>query len=51
MENFLQALEYWKEDKNFFIESWWQQMKESISEPTLIKFLEQLDKKFVQEGK
>lgn len=46
LENFLQSLEYWKKDPSFLIESWWQQMKELISEPFLVQFLEALDKKF-----
>lgn len=46
MENFLQALEYWKDDKKFPIESWWHQMKETISEPILLEFLHELDRRF-----
>jgi putative hydrolase of HD superfamily len=50
-ENFLQALEYWKQDKRFPIISWWQQMKETLSNPTLIELLAQIDKKFARELK
>lgn len=46
LENFLQSLEYWKEDKKFPIESWWQQMKELLSEPVLKDFLATLDESF-----
>lgn len=48
IENFLQALEYWQDDKTFPIESWWHQMKELITNPLLIELLEALDKKFHQ---
>jgi len=48
LENFLQALEYWKQDKKFPIESWWQQMKELISNPALVELLKSLDKEFYQ---
>jgi putative hydrolases of HD superfamily len=46
LENFIQALEYWKEDKSFPIDSWWQQTKEQISNPFLVAFLQQLDNAF-----
>jgi len=48
LENFLQALEYWKKDKKFPIEPWWQQMKELISDPFLEKLLVEIDKEFHQ---
>lgn len=48
MENFLQSLEYWKADKNFPIESWWHQMKETTSDPLLVQFIQQLDKYFLK---
>lgn len=51
LENLLQALEYWKRDKKFPIKSWWHQMKELIYDPTLLEFLEELDKKFHQDKK
>ncbi len=46
LENLLQALEYWKEDKTFPIESWWHQMKELIHDPILLELLNELDRKF-----
>ena len=46
MENFLQALEYWRNDKSFPIESYWHQMKEAMSDPLLIELLQALDNKF-----
>ncbi|MDO8470375.1 MAG: HD domain-containing protein [bacterium] len=48
LENFLQSLEYWREDKKFPIESWWQQMKELIHDPFLIEFLHAVDRRFHQ---
>jgi putative hydrolases of HD superfamily len=48
LENFLQSLEYWKQDKSFPIEAWWHQIKELISDPFLVEFLKALDKKFYQ---
>ena len=45
-ENLLQALEYWKEDKNFPIRPWWIQIKELIDVDILFDFIEELDKKF-----
>jgi putative hydrolases of HD superfamily len=46
LENFIQSLEYWKQDKNFPMDSWWHQMKELISEPLLVDFLKKLDETF-----
>ncbi|MDP2637236.1 MAG: HD domain-containing protein [bacterium] len=43
LENFLQAVEYWKDDKTFPIESWWQQMKELMADPILVQLLAQID--------
>lgn len=43
LENFLQSIEYWIEDKTFPIESWWQQMKELVNEPILIDLLSSID--------
>jgi putative hydrolase of HD superfamily len=46
LENLIQALEYWQEDKKFPIEAWWHQMKELTHDPILLELLEELDKKF-----
>jgi len=46
IENLLQALEYWKDNKKFPIESWWNESKQFIYEPILSKFLKILEKKF-----
>jgi len=45
-ENLLQALEYWKKDKNFPIVPWWIEAREIFNDPLLIDFIEFLDKKF-----
>jgi len=46
LENHLQSLEYWKEDKSFPIESWWHEVKELMSDPILVEFAKELDIKF-----
>lgn len=46
IENLLQALEYWKKEKDFSIDPWWIQMKELVDDPQLIKFMNTLDKYF-----
>jgi len=46
VENLLQALEYWKKDKNFPIVPWWIEAREIFNDPVLIDFIESLDKKF-----
>lgn len=46
VENLLQALEYWEKDKKFAIESWWIQIEELVDDPTLLEFLQELEKKF-----
>lgn len=51
VENLLQALEYWKEDKKIPIIPWWTQMKERIDDPLLLELMERLDKKFHSEKK
>ncbi len=46
VENLIQALEYWQEDKDFPIVPWWIQIKEEIDDPILLDFVYELDKKF-----
>lgn len=46
VENLLQALEYWKKDKNFPIVPWWIEAREIFNDPVLLEFTESLDKKF-----
>ncbi|MBU1045635.1 HD domain-containing protein [Patescibacteria group bacterium] len=44
--NLFQAIEYWKKDNNFPIESWWVFIKERVDDPLLLKFTDELDKEF-----
>lgn len=46
VENLVQALEYWQEDKDFPIIPWWIEIKEKIDDPVLLEFVDELDKKF-----
>ena len=46
VENLLQALEYWKKNKQFAIKPWWVQIEELVDDPTLLEFLKSLEKKF-----
>ncbi len=49
IENLLQALEYWKRDKQFSMEPWWIQIEELVDEPILLEFMEVLGKKYHRE--
>lgn len=51
LENLLQALEYWKEKKNFAIRPWWVQIEELIDDPILLEFMKEMEKKFHGEEK
>jgi putative hydrolase of HD superfamily len=46
VENLLQALEYWKEKKDFEITPWWVQIEELVDDPLLLKFIKALEEKF-----
>jgi len=46
MENFLQAYEYWKKYKNPPLGPWWLWAREFFDDPTLLKFMKVLEKKF-----
>lgn len=46
VENLLQALEYWKKEKNFAINPWWVQVEELIDDPILLNFMKILEEKF-----
>ncbi|MBD3208067.1 MAG: HD domain-containing protein [Candidatus Nealsonbacteria bacterium] len=46
IETLLQALIYWKEDKSFPIESWWEWAFESSDAKVSMKFMEELKKEF-----
>ena len=48
MENFLQALEYWKKYKNPPFGPWWLWAREFFDDPLLLKFIKAMDKKFHQ---
>ena len=48
VENLLQALEYWKKNKQFAIKPWWVQIEELVDDPILLEFLEALEEKFHQ---
>lgn len=46
IESFLQAAEYWKDYKNLPLKPYWIQAEELHDDPTLLKFIEQIDKEF-----
>lgn len=45
LENFFQAIKYYREDKNFPIETWWSEIGEKIEEESLLRFIKLLHKK------
>lgn len=46
LENFLQAAEYQRDNKNLSLEPYWIQARELHDDPTLLEFIEQIDKEF-----
>jgi len=42
----MQVLQYWKEDKNFPIFGWWEQMIEFIDDEICLEFMNELERKF-----
>lgn len=46
IENFLQALEYWKRYKKPPQKPWWLWAREFFDEPLLLEFIKEMDKKF-----
>jgi len=48
VENLLQAMEYWKKDKQFAIEPWWIQIEELVDDPILLKFIKEMGKNFIK---
>ena len=46
IEDLLQALKYWEEDKDFPIKGWWVWAKEFLDEPLLLEIMKILDEKF-----
>ena len=51
LENLLQATEYWKKNKSLSQTSWWDQVRELIDDPVLLKFIEEMDNKFHKKSK
>ncbi len=47
LTTYLQALQYFQKDIKFPILGWWEQMREFIEHPVLIRFREELEKKFL----
>jgi putative hydrolase of HD superfamily len=46
LENFLQALEYWKKYKKPPQRPWWLWAREFFDDPLLLEFIKEMDKKF-----
>jgi len=46
LENLLQATEYWKAGKNPSLKSFWIQARELHDDPTILEFIDQIDKEF-----
>ena len=51
VENFLQALEYWKKYKKPPQKPWWLWAREFFDDPILLEFIKEMDKKFHQKIK
>lgn len=51
IENFLQALEYWKRYKSPPQGPWWEWAREFFDDPLLLKFIKEMDKKFHKKRK
>ncbi len=51
LENFLQALEYWKKYKKPPQEPWWLWAREFFDDPLLLSFIKEMDEKFHKERK
>jgi putative hydrolase of HD superfamily len=46
IESFLQASEYWRDNKKFPLGPFWTQARELHDDPVLLEFIEQIDKEF-----
>lgn len=46
LENFLQAMEYWKKYKKLPREPWWLQARELFDDPILLELVKEIDKNF-----
>lgn len=51
LENFLQALEYWKKYKNPPQKPWWLQARELFDDPVLLEFIKEMDEEFHKKEK
>ena len=51
VENFLQAIEYWKKYKKPPQKPWWLWAREFFDDPILLEFIKEMDKKFHQKIK
>jgi putative hydrolase of HD superfamily len=51
LENFLQALEYWKKYKNPPQKPWWLWAREFFDDPLLLEFIDTMDKEFHKKKK
>ena len=51
LENFLQALEYWKKYKKPPQHPWWLWAREFFDDPLLLKFIKEMDEEFHKERK
>jgi len=51
LENFLQALEYWKKYKKPPQGPWWLWAREFFDDPLLLEFIKEMDKKFHKDRK
>lgn len=45
IETLLQAKEYWKSDKHSPVFGWWEEVKELVDDPLLLKFLKEIERK------
>jgi len=44
VENLLEAFEWWKKNKEFPTQPWWEHADEVVDDPTLLKFLKEIEK-------
>ena len=51
IENFLQASEYWRDNKKIPLKPYWIQAEELHDDPVLLEFIEQIDKEFHKDKK
>jgi|SRR3989344_1752532 len=51
LENFLQALEYWKKYKKSPQKPWWDQARELFDDPVILEFVSMMDKEFHRKKK